>query len=394
MTSLVSGLVLTACAEKPDAKKATAENENSREEKKEDKEAVDDAEKEHKPVKVVITTARSSDITREVVVPGIVSALPDRSVKVGPAISGKLTAVYVVPGQSVSKNQVIAKLDDRHIQDQIEQASVAIQTAINNVQPAENNVSFATENLERTKKLFAAEVLAKKDILLAENQLQQAKAQLVAAKAGVLTAETSRKQIETELTFTQVRSPLSGVVANRYLNVGDTADLNTPIAQIVQLSTVVINASLPADSPERLKTGQHAQIRSVAHSDISFDGVVKSISPVIDSTTNTIKVQLECQNRNMELREGQAVTVAITSSVDRNKILVPLTALVPDPEKPDAEMVYVIEQGKAHRVSVTKGGTKGQQVEILSGLINGQKIIAEGAYGLPNNSAVEPGAEK
>ena len=347
-----------------------------------------------KPLPLQFCTAKSADVKRTVVIPGVVSALPDHSVKVGPAVAGKLTAVYVVPGQHIMPNQLVARLDDRHIRDQMEQANVAVQTAKSAIMQAENNVNFAKDNLDRTRKLFTAEVAAKKDIVTAENQVQTAEAQLLAVKAQVKSAQTNTKQFETELSFTQVHSPLEGVVANRYLNVGDTADLNTPIAQIVQLQTVLVNASLPADSPERLRVGQHAQIKSVAHADVVYDGVITSISPVVDAISNSIRVQLECRNKANELREGQAVNVSILSSTDKNKILVPTSALVPDPENPDKEMVYVVNQGKASRVAVTKGAFEGANVEILDGLKPGQTIVAQGAYGLPNDSPVEAAGKK
>lgn len=355
-----------------------------------------DSEKEEprKPLPLKMCVTKTADVQKLVVMPGTVTALPDHSIKVSPAMAGKLASVYVVPGQHVSCHQLIARLDDRHIRDQIEQANVAVQTAKTGIAQAENNVAFAKDNLERTRKLFTAEVVAKKEIMTAENQLQAAQAALEAIKAQVKAAQTNTKQFETELSFTEVHSPISGVVANRYLNTGDTADLTTPIAQIVQLQTVLVNAALPADSPERLRVGQHAQIKSVAHEDEVFDGIIKSISPVVDTSTNTIRVQLQCQNRGDALRESQAVSVSVINSTDRAKILIPSTALVPDPENPDRAMVYVVKDGKATRVPVVKGTTEGSNVEILNGLAPGQTIIAQGAYGLPNDSAVVPAENK
>jgi RND family efflux transporter MFP subunit len=343
-----------------------------------------------KPVQVAVEVTKAVNVKRFVIIPGIVSSLPDHSIKISPAIAGKLVSVFVVPGQHVSRNQLIAKLDDRHILGQIEQSNLAIRSAQSLVSQAENNLSFAKENLERTRKLFAAEVVAKKDILLAENQLQAAQAQLLADQTQVTNAQGNRRQLLTEKSYTEVRSPISGSVANRFLNAGDSADLNTPIAQIVQLDRVVVNASLPSDSSEKLKVGEHAIISSIADAQSKFDAVITSISPIVDAQTNTIRVQLECLNKGMELREGQAVTVKIWSALDRNQILISKSALVPNPEHPDDDMVYTVVNGKAKRVPVKKGATEGENIEILSGLTPGQSIISKGAYGLPDDSLVEP----
>lgn len=348
------------------------------------------AEAAHAPIKVPIATVQSSDVPIEVVIPGVVAALPDHSVKVTPMAAGKLSAVFVVPGQAVHKGQVIAKLDDRHVKDQLAQSRASIETAQANLMQSENNLTFARDSLERQKKLFAAEVSAQKDVIVAQNQLRTAEAQVEAGKSQVKAAEASRDQILVELGFTEIHCPISGIVANRYLNVGDTADLSSAIAQVVGLDTVLTNAALPADSPDRVNVGQHAAIKPVAHPDIKFDGTVGAISPVIDPQTNTIRIQLRCKNRGGELREGQNVTVSITRKVDRSAILIPKTALVPDPDHPEQQMVYTVHDGKAHRVPVRVGTERGERIEIVSGLHKGDEIVTDKGYGLPDDTAVVP----
>ncbi len=341
------------------------------------------------PIKLPVESVRARDVPKQVVIPGVVSALPDHSVKVTPSIAGKLVAVLVAPGQNVRRGQVIAKLEDRHIRDQLEQCKATIQTAQANLLQANDNLNFAKDNLQRQTKLYTAEVSAQKDVISAQNQVKTTEAQLQAAKAQVRAAEASRDQILVELGFTQIHSPISGVVANRYLNLGDTVDLNTAIVQVVGLETVLINASLPADSPERAKVGEHAIVRTVAHPDVKFDAVVQSISPVVDQQSNTIRIQLRCQNRSNELNEGQNVNVAITQRIDRSAILIPRTALVPDPDHPDRQMVYKVDDNKAKRVPVKVGSTIGSEVEVLDGLKVGDRIVSNKCYGLPDDTPIE-----
>jgi len=346
--------------------------------------------KTNEAVRLPVAIVKVKNVSRQIVIPGIVSALPDHSVKISPAVAGKLVEVYVIPGQSVKHGQAIAKLDDRHIRDQLDQAKAAIEAAQASVAQSQNNLSFAKDNFERQQKLFGAEVSAKKDVITAENQLSIAQSQLSAARSQLKSAEANYNLINTELEFTQVHSPIDGVVANRYLNAGDSADLNTPIVQVVNLATVIINATLPADTPEKVKVGQHTKITSEADPGTAFSGTVISVSPVVDTQSNSIRIQIRCLNSDAQFREGQAVAVSINSGSDKAALSLPETAVVPDPEKPGLSMVYVIKDGKAKRVPVTTGVVENKQVEIIKGLSNGDIVITEGAYGLPEDAEVTP----
>src|SRR5579872_808322 len=146
-------------------------------------------------VRLPVAIVKQKNISRQIVMPGVVSALPDHSIKVSPALVGKLVNVFVVPGQSVKHGQIVAKLDDRHISDQLEQAKAAVDVAQANVVQAQNNLSFAKDNLQRQQKLFGAEVTAKKDVISAENQLQTAESQLSAAQSQLKSAQANYKQI-------------------------------------------------------------------------------------------------------------------------------------------------------------------------------------------------------
>lgn len=344
---------------------------------------------ENKAVPLAITIAAPRPVASRLIMPGIVNALPDHSVKITTAVAGKLENVFVVPGQRVGRGQLIAKLDDRHIHDQLEQATAAVQIAQANVAQTKDNLIFAKDNLDRQKKLFYAEVSAKKDIITADNQVHVNESQLVAAQSQLKSAEATARQMETELSFTQIHSPLDGIIANRYLNAGDTVDLNTPIVQVVDLHTVIINATLPADTTESVQVGQQGEVCSVAHPETAFSGIVIAISPIVDVQSNSIRIQIRCNNNKGDLREGQAVTAFINTGKDRLSILLPEAAIVPDPEKPDKSMVYIVQDGKAKRIPVTTGITEDREVEIKKGLRGGEQVIVQGVYGLPEGTKID-----
>lgn len=341
------------------------------------------------PVAVEIATVSLQNMAPKLELNGIVSALPDHMVKVTTALAGKLQNVLVTEGENVSKGQIVAVLIATHLLEQSKQLEANVQSANLAVKLAEENVAFAKDNLERQKGLFQAEVSAKKDIAAAQNQLDTASIQVQTAKANLLASKATKQQIETEIELTKIRAPIAGVVANRYLNVNDTADLNTPIIQIVGLDEVRINAALPADSTEQPFVGQSATICALSAPDTKYSATVKTISPVVDRTTNTVAVQLSCSNPAKKLKEGQNVKVVIATQKLKEVMTVPQTALVPDPDHAGSQMVYLIENDKVKRVSVIIGYSENGNTQIRSGLKVGQKVVQQGAYGLPDGASVK-----
>jgi RND family efflux transporter MFP subunit len=339
----------------------------------------------HLPVTHVI----KENLANLINVSGVVAALPDHSIKVSAAVAGKLISVPVVPGQKVTKGQIIARLDNRSLTDAYKQTLAALNTTKAGVDQANTNLQLAKSTAERTKRLVELNIAAQKDLVLAESQVQTATAQVAAAKSQVDQAKSTRGAAFTQLGFTDVKTPITGIVAQRFLNVGDTADSATPIVQIVDLDTVIVTAYIPVVLPTRILPGYTAAVKSASMPNQKFHGTVTSISPVVDQQTSNILVQIRCSNPGNELKEGMPVTVAITTGVHNDALVVPSTALVADPEAPDSRMVYVVQNHEMKRAKVKTGIERDGMTEIVSGLSANAVVVAKGAYGLPDGTKIE-----
>ena len=340
-----------------------------------------------------ITKSTIQSLSDQLTLPGQVFALPDRSVKVSPGTSGKLTDVKIEPGQQVTQGQVIATLDSRQLRGQVNQAHAKVLAAKAGVEQAKSTLLLAKDTEARNLKLVQNDVGAMKDLVAARSQVDTARAQLEAAQAQVDDAIAAEAAAQAQLTYTIVKSPITGVVAQRYLNRSDSADTNTAIAQIVDLSKVVVEASLPTTQPAKIVSGQNAAITAKALPDHKFVGIVQSINPVTDNQGTTVGVRILCGNPDSALKEGMPVFVTLVTAVHPHAVTVPISALVSDPTSPDEKMIYIFEGGKVKRVPVTTGIQNGKLVEIVSGLKAGQQIVASGAYGLPDGTEVEPKGE-
>ncbi|WP_218082791.1 efflux RND transporter periplasmic adaptor subunit [Anthocerotibacter panamensis] len=340
-------------------------------------------------VQVPMTRVQRIDLVSTISIPGTVVALPDRSLKISPAVAGKLVAVLAVPGQQVHQGQLLARLDSRQATDQLNQSAAQVQSAQAGVAQANTNVLLARNTQSRLQALYQQKIAAQKDLIAAQSQVQTAEAQRAAAEAQLRQAQAARAQTSTQLGLTRLDSPLTGVVARRFLNVGDTADPTTPVVQVVDLGTVLVSANLPADTPSVIRPGQSARIQSVGLGNVTLAGTVTAVSPVVDAQSNTLAIQIRVANPRGQLKENQTVTVAITTGIHKGARTVPATALVPDPNNPEGKMVYTVRAGHAQRVAVKTGLEQAERVEILTGLEAGTAIVARGAYGLPDDTAVQ-----
>ncbi len=350
------------------------------------------------PVRLPVVRVQRQDLPVVVSIPGTVSTLPNQSVKVSPIVPGRIVAIPVVPGQQVRRNQVIAELDSSQLKAQLDQATAAVKAVEYAVAQAQSNLQLATSNLERYRTLYQTGAVSQQSFVTYRNQSQVAQSQLSAAQAQVKQASASRSQALTQLKYTTVRSPISGIVASRLLQVGDTAagasaSPSTPVLEIVNLNTLLVNANLPADQPANVRVNQSAQIRSVALPGVRFDGTVTAISPVVDPRSNTLNIQVRTPNPADQLKVGQAVSVSITTGVHASALSVPKTALVPDPNNSNGQMVYTVQAGKAQPIKVKTGIERNGRVEILRGLQAGEAVVAKGAYGVPTGTAIEVIAE-
>lgn len=350
----------------------------------------EEAEVEHR-VTVPTVRVRTSMVQRRLTFPGKVVALPDHSVSVTPNIAGKITKVLVVPGQLVLKGQLIALLDDRQLYAQLEQTTAPQRTALNQVLQAKIALDLAQKNLTRSEALFAKDIVAEKDVVAARSQVELSKAQVEAAEARVAEAKVAPLNVTTQLAWTKVISPISGVIAQRFLNVGDMTDPSKPVAHVIDLSTVIVDANMPADSPADLKVGQTAIITTVALPGIKYGARITAVSPIVDTARNTVSIQLLCPNKHGRLKEGQQVVVSI-ATVSTRAALVPQTALVPGADDPSEHFVYVVRAGKLKLTKVAVGDAQDGNIPVFQGLSDGDELVTSGAYGVPDGAILERGA--
>jgi RND family efflux transporter MFP subunit len=172
------------------------------------------------------------------------------------------------------------------------------------------------------------------------------------------------------------------------------ATAGTPIVTVMDVSAVIAKAHIPQADAALLKIGDKGTI-TVPGVDTPIEGKVTVVSPALDPNSTTVEVWLEAKNPKQQLKPGTSAQVALTAKTVKDALVVPAVAVITAPDGSSVVMVAGSD-GKAHQKAVKLGIRQDDDVQIVDGLTESDKVVATGAYGLPDNTkiTVEAPAEK
>jgi len=212
--------------------------------------------------------------------------------------------------------------------------------------------------------------------------LESAKGQLDSAKGKYLGSQA-------QLSYTEIHSPIDGVVTDRPLFAGETAPAGTPLITVMDTSALIAKLHIGQIQAQQLSVGSPATI-SVPGIDDPVDAKVSLISPALDPGSTTIEVWLRVENPKNALKAGTPVHASITGRTASNTLLVSPEAVQTAPDGSKFVMVIAAD-GTAHKHPVTIGIQSAKQVQILSGITVKDNIITTGAYALDDGTKVKIG---
>jgi len=324
---------------------------------------------------VTITRVERADIESTLSVSGTISALPNQDVRVSSLVPGRVAHMLVAEGDHISEGQALAKIDDRPIHDQVRQAQAAVDQAKANVENAELS-------LQRNQKLLDRGIAAQKDF-------EDARTQAAVNKALLNQAEAALSLAQLNLTRTDVRSPLTGMVVKRLLSAGEQVDGTAaqPIFEVANTAEVELYGNVPALYLDKIRVGQALSISTDAFPGKVFQSHIVAISPAVDPATNVGLVRIRIVNGAGRLRLGMFITAQVPLETHRNALVAALQAVYRDSDgNPE---IYRVDGEKAEAVPVTLGLETKDRVELLSGAQEGETIILGGGYGLPAHAKIK-----
>ncbi|HEV2021935.1 MAG TPA: efflux RND transporter periplasmic adaptor subunit [Terriglobales bacterium] len=379
--------------------------------------------KESEPVVTVQTAvAKRTAIARMITSEAVL--FPLNKAAVTPKISAPVHAFYVNRGSKVRSGQLLAVLENRDLaaaemesKGSYEQAQAGYESTTaagvpEGMQKAELELEQTQAAFEAQQKVFQSRqdlyhqgALPRKQMDEAGVALTQARAQfeiaskhLAALKAGgrqrqlraasgELTAAKGRYVgAASQLSYSEIRSPIDGVVTERPLYPGEMAPAGTPLVTVMDLSQVIAKAHIPQEEAALLKAGDAATLE-VPGSEAEVPGKVTLVSPALDIDSTTVEIWIQAPNQARALKPGTTVRVSIPAQQDPQAIVVPASAVLTAPDGGVSVMVMGSDQ-RAHQRTVKLGVRNGDLVQITTGLKAGEQVITAGAYGLPDNTRV------
>ena len=373
-------------------------------------------------VTVQVAPAKRTVIERKVQAEAVLYAINEAAIT--PKISAPVSRFLVQRGAKVHRGQLLAVLENKDLaaaevenKGAYEQAQAAYATALKSGLPeewqkAELDAKAAKQSLDAAQKMYESRqnlyqqgALPRKDLdqagvayVRARNRYDIAQRHLQALQAGGKQQEMKAAQgqlqsakgkyqgSEAQLNYTEIRSPIDGVVTDRPLHVGEMAAAGTPLITIMDTSQVVARAHIPQDQAALLKVDDPATIVAPGR-DQELDAKVTVISPALDPNSTTVEVWVQAPNPRRKLRPGSNVQVEMVSGKVPNAIVVPASALLRSSQGETSVMV-VGADGRAHRQAVKIGVQQENYIQIASGLNVGATVITQGAYGLADNTPV------
>lgn len=336
------------------------------------------------PMTVEVGYATKGTIAQQLVVVG--NLIGDATVAVVPRTAGRLQDIDVRLGDRVNRGQRIAKIEDFDIQEQVKQQEAALEVSKATIRQREADLQLAQVNAERSRNLFARQLLPKQSLDDTESRLQAALAQLDLARAQNTQSTARLDELKINLNNTIIVSPVNGFVARRAADPGAFVSQNAPVADVVDISRVRLVANIVEKDLKQLKVGDDTKVEVDAFPGETFIGRIARVAPVLDPATRTATMEIEIPNPGFRLKPGMYARVSISSDERKDALLVPTNSLV---DVGGRRGVYLAAQSDTVSFTpVTVGIEQADKTEIRDGVAEGDRVVTTGAAALRDGDRV------
>src|SRR3984957_692161 len=340
-------------------------------------------------------------------------------------ISAPVQKFLIKRGSPVHEGQLLAVLENRDLsaaaqdtQGAFNQAQATYETTTSaglpeEMQKAEADAQQAKQVLDAQEKIYQSRqqlyeqgALPRKELDQSGVEIVQARNQYSIAKRHLDTLQAIGKQQElraaagqlesakgkylgaaAQLSYSEIRSPIDGVVTDRPLYAGEMAAAGTALVTVMDITSVIAKAHIPQADAALLKVGDKGTM-TVPGLDDPVEGTVTVVSPALDPNSTTVEIWLEAKNPKKQLKPGTSAQLSLTAKTVKDALVVPAAAVIAAADGSSAVMVAGSD-GRAHQKAVKLGIRQDDDVQILEGVTADDKVVATGAYGLPNNTKIK-----
>lgn len=337
MAALAASWALSGCGDKADGKT------------NDDKSA--------EPVAIPVEVRRPMRAEMLAVYSGTAALEADREASVVAKVAGEVRALLIEEGQPVRAGQVLARLDGDQLRLEAEKAKAS---------------------LAKLEHDYRRNVELHEKGMLSPGAFENLKYEVDAQQAAY---DLARLQ----LSYTEIRAPIDGVLSQRMIKVGNTIKPNDVLFRVTDLEPLLAYVHVPERELGRLKVGQPARVQVDAVPEQAFIGSIARISPTVDPETATFKATIEVADPSAHLKPGMFARIGIVYERREQALQIPRTAIV---DNEDGPTVFVVEKDKADQRPIRVGLANAGFVEVISGLKGDEQVVVVGQGGLKSGNAV------
>ena len=311
---------------------------------------------------------------------------------IAPKIGGRVELLNVDIGDTIKRNQVVARLDDAEYEQAVLLAKADLAVAKANLVEAQSADEIAERELKRISELLNGGLASDSEYDSAKADQLAKQAKLAVSKAQVERAEASLETAKIRLGYTKIAAGWTGgddnrAVGERFVNEGDMVSANTPLLSIVELDPVLGIIYVSEKDYVYLKPGQSAFLTTDAHPEEIFDGEISRIAPVFRQATRQARVELTLENHELRLKPGMFIRATIVFKKMEDALIIPEQALT---KRDNKDGIFVVnDDHKTVRWCPVKVGIReNEKVQIeREGLTKGL-VVTLGQQLLDDGSAI------
>ena len=312
--------------------------------------------------------------------------------------TGRLEWLGVQEGQMVREGDVIARLENRDVAAQREQAAAQVQAARANLAQGAAELDEAQAALKRAQDLARQNFISGSALDTAEARHAKARAQIDTLKAQIAVAEANLRVASVGYDQTLIRAPFSGIVLTKSANVGDivtpfssAAGTTGAVVTMADMETLEVEADVSESSIAKIAPGQPAEIQLDAFPELRLAGEVSRIVPTVDRSKATLLVKVKFVERDSRVLPDMSAKVAFLSRALTAAERKPVTAVRPDAivKRDGADVVFVVDSAGAVKVVSVRAGDKVGDLVRVEGVAPGTRVVAAPNERLASGARVE-----
>lgn len=308
---------------------------------------------------------------------------PNQVVNLFSRVDGYVAKLHVDKGDFVKAGQLLMEIDHTDYLHAVNQAKANL--AAGNAKVAQQKAALrnARLTLDRMQALIKDQFVSQQDLDNAQVNFDAAVAALESLDAQVKQMEVALAQADTNLTYSYIRAPFAGYIAERNLDTGayvtgaasSTSTMSRSMLSLHDIDRVRVLIEVVEKDIPTIQIGQKAGLRAEAYPDRVFDGQVTRIVQALNRETRTMTVEIDLPNKDRRLKGGMFARVEVMVGTHRQAVQIPIDAVS---RLEDTQYVFVVRDGRAQRVNVEIGVRNDNRVEITKGLTGDETVIVSG----------------